>query len=123
MLICDYSMDLKLEQRANIKFSVELGKSAMETLEMLRKAYDKEAMSRARCFEWHSHFMSGRTSLNNDERSGRPSTSSTYENVEDIGRIVRQDCQITINEGSDCQCDIQLHRSEASEREHSSQMS
>ena len=45
MLICDYSMDLKIEQRANIKFCVKLGKSTTETLEMMRQAYDKEVMS------------------------------------------------------------------------------
>ena len=41
---------------------------------MLRQAYNKKAMSRAKCFEWHSRFMSGikRTSLNDDEKSGRP---------------------------------------------------
>ena len=43
--------------------------------------------------------MSGRTSPNNDERLGRPSTSTTPENVEDIGRIVPQDHGITIMEG------------------------
>ena len=99
MLICDYSTDLKIEQRANIKFCVKLGKSATETLEMLRQAYDKEVMSRTRCFEWHSRFMSGRTSRNDDERLRRPSTSTTPENVEDIGRIVRQDRGITIMKG------------------------
>lgn len=28
----------------------------------------EKAMSRARCFEWHSHFMNGRTSLEHKER-------------------------------------------------------
>ncbi|XP_041379219.1 histone-lysine N-methyltransferase SETMAR-like [Gigantopelta aegis] len=41
-------MDLKLEQRANIKFCVKLGKSATESLEMLKQAYRNEAMSRDR---------------------------------------------------------------------------
>ena len=34
-------------------------------------------MSRARCFEWHSRFKSGRTSLEDDEKLGRSSTSTT----------------------------------------------
>jgi hypothetical protein len=33
--ICDFSMDVKLEQTANIKFSVKLGKSGGETVEMI----------------------------------------------------------------------------------------
>jgi len=44
-------MDVKLEQRADIKFCMKLGKSGAETFEMIRRAYGNEAMSRARCFE------------------------------------------------------------------------
>ncbi|PSN51802.1 hypothetical protein C0J52_10895 [Blattella germanica] len=64
-------MDSKLEQRANIKICVNLRKSATETYEMLKEAYGNEAMSRTRCFERHSCFKSGRTSLEDDERPGR----------------------------------------------------
>jgi hypothetical protein len=60
-------MDVKLEQRANIKFCVKHGKSGAETFEMMRHAYGNEAMSRARCFEWHTCFKGGRTSLEDDE--------------------------------------------------------
>jgi transposase len=74
--VCDFSMDMKLEQRANFKFCVKLGKSGAETFEMIR-AYGNEAMSRVTCYEWHACFKRGRTSLEDDERSGRPSTSST----------------------------------------------
>ena len=66
--ICDFSMDVKLEQRANIKFCVKLGKSGAETFQMIRRAYGNEAMSRARCFEWHALFKRGTTSLEYDER-------------------------------------------------------
>jgi hypothetical protein len=63
-------MDVKLEQRANIKFCVKLGKSGEEPFEMIRRAYKNEAMSRARCFKRHACFKRGRTSLKEDERSG-----------------------------------------------------
>jgi len=96
--ICDFSMDVKLEQRANIKFCAKLGKSGAETFEMLRRAYRNEAMSHARCFEWHACFKRGRTSLEDDERSGRPSTSSTPKNVETILRFVHEDRRKTIKD-------------------------
>ena len=57
---------------------------------MIRRVYGKEAMSRARCFEWHTRFKRGRTSLE-DERPGRASTSSTPKNVEIIRRLVHED--------------------------------
>jgi hypothetical protein len=33
-------------------------------------------------YEWHSHFKAGQVSAEDDECSGRPSTSKTTENVE-----------------------------------------
>lgn len=90
-------MNCKLEQRANVKFCVKLGKSATETLHMMQQVYGDAAMSRARCFEWHACFKSGRTSLEDDERSGRPSTSSTLENVETIRQFVHEDRRRTIH--------------------------
>jgi len=95
--ICNFSMDVKLEQRANIKFCVKLSKYRAETFEMIWRAYRNEAMSRARCFKWHARFKRGRTSLE-DERSGRPSPSSTPKNVETIRRLVHEDYQRTIKD-------------------------
>jgi len=95
--ICNFSMDVKLQQRAKIKFCAKLGKSGAETFQMIRRAYGNEAMSCARCFEWHACFKRGRTSLEDDERSGRPSTSSTPKNVETIWRLVHEDRRRTIN--------------------------
>ena len=89
-------MDMKLEQTANIKFCMKLSKSRAQTFEMIRRAYGNEAMSRERCFERHARFKKGRTSLEDDERSGRPSTSSTPKNVETIQRLVYEDRQRTI---------------------------
>jgi transposase len=65
---------------------------------MLRHAYGNEAMCRATCFKWHARFKRGRTSLEDDERSGRPSTSSTPTNVETIRWLVHEDRQITIKD-------------------------
>ena len=89
---------MKLEQRANINFCVKLGKSGAETFEMIRRAYRREAMSRAKCFEWHARFKRGRTSLEDDERSRRPSTSSTPKNVKTIRQLVHEDCRRTIKD-------------------------
>jgi transposase len=91
-------MDMKLEQRANIKFCVKFGKFGVETFEMIRRVYRNKAMSHARCFEWHACFKRGRTLLEDDERSGRPSTSSTPKNVETIRQLVHEDRQRTIKD-------------------------
>lgn len=68
VLICNFTMDLINEQRASFKFWVRFGKSAIETLEM---QWNSEL---GNCFECHSYFKRGRTSLEDNERSGQPST-------------------------------------------------
>jgi len=87
-----------MEQRANIKFCVKLVKSGEETFEMIQRAYGNEAMSRATCFEWHVRFKKGRTSLEDDERLGRTSTSSKPKIVETIRRLLHEDRRRTIKD-------------------------
>jgi hypothetical protein len=60
---------------------VKLGESASETLEMLREAFGEYSLSQTIVFEWHSYFKVGRMSVEDDNRSGRPSTSKMTENV------------------------------------------
>jgi hypothetical protein len=52
-------MDGKMEQHVCIKFCVKFGKSATQSLEMLRGAFGKHSLSRTAVFEWHSHFKAG----------------------------------------------------------------
>jgi hypothetical protein len=75
-------MDGKIEQRVYIKFCVKLGKSATESPEMLREAFGEHSFSRTEVFGWHSRFKAGRVSVEDDECSGKPSTSKTKENDE-----------------------------------------
>ncbi|KAL4131731.1 hypothetical protein QTP88_009004 [Uroleucon formosanum] len=63
---------------------------------MLCEVYGEECLSRARVFEWHKRFCSGREDVEDDDRSGRPTTSSTNENVEKIDKIIRQDRRLSI---------------------------
>ena len=63
----------------------------------IHHVYGNEAMSRAGYFEWHACFKSGRTSLDDDKRSEKPSMSSTPVNVETIRRLMHEDRQRSIN--------------------------
>jgi hypothetical protein len=51
---------------------------------MLRGAFGEHSLSWTAGFEWHSRFKAGRVSVEDDERSGRPGTSKTTENVDKI---------------------------------------
>jgi hypothetical protein len=90
-------MDGKIE-RVCIKFCVKLGKSTTKTPEMLREAFGEHSVSRTAVFEWHSCFKDGRVSVEDDERSGRPSTSKTTEYAEKIWELIHK----TVAEQSTC---------------------
>lgn len=80
--------DKRLEQRINIKLCAKLGKSASETLQLLKEAYGADAMKKTSVFEWHKRFKKGRDDVKDDERSGRPRTRRTDENVKKVRKLV-----------------------------------
>ena len=84
------------EQRTNLKVLVRLGKKPAEALKLLQDVYGDVAMSRARVFEWHRRFKEGREDVEDDPRSGRPSTSATEENVEIARQKVLGDRRLTV---------------------------
>jgi hypothetical protein len=61
-----------------------LGKSATETLEMVRLAFGEHSLSRTTVFEWHSRFKAGRWAIEDDENLVRQSTTKTTENVGNV---------------------------------------
>ena len=68
---------------------------------MLTKAYGESAMSEPRVYEWYKRFQDGREDVEDDERPGRLSTSTTDENVEKVKEMVISDRRITIREVAD----------------------
>ena len=86
------------EQRFAVKFCVKLGKPTTETFAMLNTAYGDVAMKRATCFRWHKCFKNGRLSVEDDERSGRPSTSPDDPHIDEINTLVRANRRLTVRE-------------------------
>jgi len=82
-------------RRVAIKFCVKAGKSAVETIKLINKAYGSAAMSRAIVYRWYARFRDGREDMKDDARSGRPSTARTDENVESV-RLLTEDCRTTL---------------------------
>ena len=70
------------ERRTFIKFCFKLGKTVTECYEMLKTAFGEQAMGRSQTFQWFSRFNAGRTSIDDDESSGRPVSSSKPEMIE-----------------------------------------
>jgi hypothetical protein len=94
-------VDGKIEQRVCIEFCVKVGKSAIATLEMLRKVSGEHSFSRTALFERHSRFKVGRVSFEDDNGSVRPSTNKAAENVEKIRELINEERRRTIHELTD----------------------
>ena len=85
-----------MEQRVNLKFLVKLGKNPNECVKLLQEAYGEDAMSKTRVYEWHKRFKNGREEVEDDRKSGRPSTSKTDENIDRVRQLVRSDRRLTV---------------------------
>jgi len=79
------------EQRICIKFCFNLKKTAAGTLRMLQEAFGDNAMSQSKTFLWYKHFKDGRTFVDDNERSGQPSTSTTPENIVKVRTVILAD--------------------------------
>ena len=60
------------------------------------EVYGKECMSKTRVFERHKRFREGRTDVEDDERSQRPTISKTTNNIREIEKIVGEDRRLSI---------------------------
>jgi len=63
---------------------------------MLQEAFGDNAMSQSRTILWCKRFKDGRTSVDDDERSGRTSTSTTPENIAKVREAILADRRQTI---------------------------
>jgi len=71
-------MELNLQQRVCIKFCV---KNGFNGVKMLENCFGNDTLKKTAVYEWHERFKSGRESVEDDGRNGRPSTSKTDENI------------------------------------------
>jgi hypothetical protein len=62
-------------------FYVKLGDSVTTTHGKLQQAFGDDAVSRAQSFRWHKMISEGRTIVEDEQHSGRPSTKRTSDNT------------------------------------------
>jgi len=88
--------ELELEQRTNIKFLVKRGKSGKEIRDILVQVYGDNAMKKTAVYKWMKRFSEGRECVTEEERSGRPATSRTEENIAKIRQIESENRRLTV---------------------------
>jgi len=89
------------EQRINVKFCFKLQKNAKETYKMLKLLYGDAVVTMKTLYRWFERFRNGCESVEDEERSGHPSTSKTQENIERVSEMIRSNRQLTIREISE----------------------
>ncbi|KAJ8944115.1 hypothetical protein NQ318_013297 [Aromia moschata] len=89
-------MQHSLEQRMAIKFCVKLENSAAETIPMLKKAFGVDCLSDRQIFRWHKAFAEGREDVNDEKGAGRPSTSSSDDNVKRVRDLLNTDRRLSV---------------------------
>ena len=65
---------------------------------MLQEAFADNAMSQSKTFLWYKSFKDGRTSVADDEHSGRPSTSTAPENTAKVCEAILADRRQTTHD-------------------------
>ncbi|XP_018059080.1 PREDICTED: putative uncharacterized protein FLJ37770 [Atta colombica] len=65
---------------------------------MLGNCFGSDTLKKTAVYEWHERFKSGRESVEDDERNGRPSTSKIDENINKVREMLINNRKLTIRE-------------------------
>ncbi|KAJ8947781.1 hypothetical protein NQ318_017054 [Aromia moschata] len=74
----------------------QLEKTAAETIPMLKKSFGVDCLSDRQIFRWHKAFAEGREDVNDENRAGRPSTSSSDDNVKRVRDLLNTDRRLSV---------------------------
>ena len=75
---------------------MKLNKSATETFASLTEDYGDATLSRTVVFKWHKAFKEGRENVEDVPRSGRPISSTNYQNVEVVRAVTAKDRRLSV---------------------------
>lgn len=89
--------DEQLSQRAVIQFCVNIGKTPVQTMELMSRAAGKPSAARSLVYKWHKRYSDGRESIRDDDRCGRPTSKTRKSDVNLVKELVDVDRRITIH--------------------------
>ncbi|UYV85140.1 hypothetical protein LAZ67_X004709 [Cordylochernes scorpioides] len=65
---------------------------------MLTLAYGEATLDQSNVYRWYKMFSEGREDVNDEERAGRPSTSTTDEKINEVEKMILAKRRITVRE-------------------------
>ncbi|UYV72121.1 hypothetical protein LAZ67_9001875 [Cordylochernes scorpioides] len=69
-----------------------------DAFRMLTVAYGEATLDRSNVYRWYKMFSEGREDVNDEERAGRPSTSTTDEKINEVEKMILANRGITVRE-------------------------
>jgi hypothetical protein len=90
-----------IEVRSVIRFLRLKGTSPAEIHRQLVEVYGANVISRKHVWVWCTAFDNGRTDVQDEERSGRPSTSTTDDNACCIEGLIQENRRIRLRDIAD----------------------
>ncbi|UYV84901.1 hypothetical protein LAZ67_X003927 [Cordylochernes scorpioides] len=87
-----------MDQRTCIKFCVKNEIKCADAFRMLTVAYGEATLDRSNVYRWYKMFSEGREDVNDGERAGRPSTSTTDEKINEVEKMILANRRITVRE-------------------------
>ena len=91
------SSGVKAEQRAYIKFCVELNKTPLETKKLLEQTKSGSSVSRALVYRWHRRFSEYTPTETSVKKAGRP-TIIDDELTSKVLDMLREDARLTVRD-------------------------
>ncbi|UYV74053.1 hypothetical protein LAZ67_11001979 [Cordylochernes scorpioides] len=67
-----------------------------DAFRMLTVAYGEATLDRSNIYRWYKMFSEGREDVNDEKRAGRPSTSTTDENINVVEKMILDNRRITV---------------------------
>ncbi|UYV62235.1 hypothetical protein LAZ67_1008329 [Cordylochernes scorpioides] len=97
-IVFDFYLLKKMDQRTCIKFCVKNEIKCADAFRMLTVAYGEATLDRSNVYWWYKMFSEGREDVNDEERAGRPSTSTTDEKINEVEKMILANRRITVRE-------------------------
>ena len=95
----DSSVDLlRREFRAMMYYDCCQGKSFQECFPSLKHCFGDQSPSKVTVFRWFRQFMSGASTLEDDDRCGRMATTVAPENVSRAESLIKKDPEMAYTE-------------------------